>query len=162
MSRYAEATPPLRRKLAELLRGGDAARPTVDLMREFPFEQAGVVPDGLPYSAWSLVEHLRIAQRDIVEFTRGPGHDSPAWPDEYWPADPRAVSESAWDGSIASFEAGLEEMIGLVLEEDRDLAEPFSWGDGQTLLRQAVMLAEHNAYHSGQLVVLGRLLGVWS
>ena len=151
-----------RTRIADLLRGGDAARPAARLMREFPYSRAGVVLEGLPYSAWSLVEHLRIAQDDIVAFSRGPGHDSPEWPDEYWPENRQPESEAAWDESIEGFEAGLEAMIELVLDEERDLVAEFPWGDGQTLLREAVMLAEHNAYHSGQLVVLGRLLGAWS
>lgn len=154
-------TDPLRRRLTDLLRGGDAARPTLELIREYPYEKAGIVPGDLPYSAWSLVEHLRISQVDIVEFSRGPGHASPEWPDEYWPESRRPQSESAWNEAIDGFEEGLEAMIALVLDEERDLMTEFPWGDGQTLLREAVMLAEHNAYHSGQLVVVGRLLGVW-
>jgi hypothetical protein len=152
----------LRARLADLLRGGDAARPAAELLREFPYAQAGIVLVGLPYSAWSLVEHLRMAQDDIVEFSRGPDHESPAWPDEYWPESTRPLNEIAWNGSIEAFEAGLEAMIALVLDEERDLLAPFPWGEGQNLLREAVMLAEHNSYHSGQLVVIGRLLGVWS
>lgn len=151
----------LRRKLADLLRGGDAARPTLELMREFPYAKAAAVPGDLPYSAWSLVEHLRIAQEDILEFSRGPGHVSPDWPEGYWPESRRPESEAAWNASIDAFEEGLEEMIGLLLDEERDLLAQFPWGEGQTLLREAVMLAEHNAYHTGQLVVVGRLFGAW-
>lgn len=151
----------LRRRLADLLRGGDAARPTLELIREFPFEKAGIVPGDLPYSAWSLVEHLRIAQADILEFSRGPGHVSPEWPEGYWPESREPGDEAAWGASIDAFEEGLEAMVGLLLDEERDLLAEFPWGDGQTLLREVVMLAEHNAYHSGQLVVVGRLLGVW-
>lgn len=152
----------LRTRLADLLRGGDAARPTLEILREFPYGKAGVVPDGLPYSAWSLVEHLRISQDDIVEFSRDPDYESPAWPDEYWPDDAAPEDEAEWSRAIEGFQEGLETMIGLVLDEQRDLIEPFPWGDGQNLLREAVMLAEHNAYHGGQIVVVGRLLGVWS
>lgn len=149
----------LRAKLADLLRGGDAARPAPDIIRDFPYDKAGVVLEGLPYSAWSLVEHLRVSQDDIVEFSRGPGHESPAWPDEYWPESTSPGSEAAWNDSIDAFEAGLEAMVELVLDENRDLLSPFPWGDGQNLVREAVMLAEHNAYHSGQIVVIARLLG---
>ena len=152
----------LRTRLADLLRGGDAARPAAELLREFPYAHAGIVLDGLPYSAWSLAEHLRISQNDIVEFSRRPDHESPAWPDEYWPGSTRPQNEAAWNGTIEAFEAGLEAMVKLVLDEERDLLTPFPWGDGQNLLREAVMLAEHNSYHSGQLVVIGRQLGVWS
>jgi hypothetical protein len=152
----------LRTRLADLLRGGDAARPAAELLRAFPYAQAAIVLDGLPYSAWSLIEHLRISQDDIVAFSRGPGHESPFWPDEYWPRSPLPTSEAAWSRSVDAFEAGLESMIALVLDEERDLLTPFPWGDGQNLLREAVMLAEHNSYHSGQLVVIGRQLGVWS
>lgn len=146
-------------RLAELLRGGDAARPTVDIMREFPFDKGGVVLDGLPYSAWSLIEHLRIAQDDILRFSRSSDYQEMNWPDDYWPDEPAPPGEDAWTASIDAFEADLEAMIELVLDPGRDLLAPFPWGDGQTLLREAVMLAEHNAYHSGQIVVIGRLLG---
>lgn len=155
------ATNALRTRLADLLRGGDAARPTLEIIQEFPYGKAGVVPDGLPYSAWSLIEHLRISQDDIVEFSRDPDYESPAWPDEYWPADKAPEDEGEWSRGIEGFRAGLETMIGLVLDEQRDLLEPLPWGDGQNLLREAVVLAEHNAYHGGQIVVIGRLLGVW-
>ncbi|MFW6088113.1 MAG: DinB family protein [Gemmatimonadota bacterium] len=152
----------LRAKLSGLLRGGDAARPTTDILRAFPYDRAGVVLDGLPYSAWSLVEHLRISQEDIVEFSRGPGHESPAWPDEYWPESTVPESEAVWNASIEAFESDLQAMIELVEDEDRDLLAPFPWGEGQNLLREAVMLAEHNSYHGGQLVLVARLLGVWA
>lgn len=152
----------LRTRLADLLRGGDAARPTAEILRAFPYDRAGVVLEGLPYSAWSLVEHLRISQEDIVEFSRGPDHESPTWPDEYWPDGTRPESEAAWNASVEAFEADLEAMVGLVADRARDLLAPFPWGDGQNLVREAVMLAEHNAYHSGQIVLIARLLGVWS
>lgn len=131
-------------------------------MREFPYGKAGVIVEGLPYSAWSLIEHLRISQDDIVEFSRNPEYTSPAWPEEYWPDDPVPESEAEWNRGVAGFRAGLDRMIELVLDEQRDLLAPFPWGDGQNLLREAVMLAEHNAYHGGQIVVIGRLLGVGS
>lgn len=152
----------LRSRLADLLRGGDAARPTVDVMREFPYEKGAVVLDGLPYSAWSLIEHLRIAQDDILRFSRSSDYEEMSWPADYWPDDAAPPDEGTWTASIDAFEADLEAMIELVLDPERDLLAAFPWGDGQTLLREAVMLAEHNAYHTGQLVVVGRLLGVWS
>lgn len=152
----------LRSKLTDLLRGGDAARPTAEIMRKFPYERGGVVLDGLPYSAWSLIEHLRIAQDDILRFSRGPDYEEMRWPADYWPDDPEPPDEADWTASIEAFEADLTSMIGLIEDETRDLLHPFPWGDGQTLLREAVMLAEHNAYHAGQIVVIGRLLDVWS
>lgn len=151
----------LRDKLAELLRGGESARPALELMREFPFAKSGKVVDALPYSVWSLVVHLRISQDDIVEFSRDPDHVSPAWPDEHWPENPAPADEAEWDAGIESFAAGLETMAAMVVDPARDLMDPFPWGDGQTLFRQAVMLAKHNAYHAGQIVVIGRQLGVW-
>jgi uncharacterized damage-inducible protein DinB len=151
----------LRSKLAGLLRGGDAARPAVEIMREFPYEKGGVVPDGLPYSAWSLIEHLRISQDDILRFSQSAEYEEMTWPDAYWPDERTPPGEDAWKGSIETFEADLEAMIELMLDEERDLLAPFPWGDDQTLLREAVVLAEHNAYHSGQIVVIGRLLDVW-
>lgn len=151
----------LRGKLAELLRGGESARPALELMREFPFAKAGAVVDPLPYSVWSQVVHLRISQDDIIEFSRDPGYVSPAWPEDHWPKELAPADEAEWNAEIERFAAGLDTMTKMVVDPEFELMAPFAWGDGQTLFRQAVMLAKHNAYHAGQIVVIGRQLGVW-
>lgn len=151
----------LRHKLAELLRGGESARPALEIMREFPYDKTGIVIEGLPWSAWAQVVHLRISQDDILGFSRDPDHVSPPWPEEHWPKSQAPNSSAAWNLEIERFALGLDEMACLVMDPGRDLLAPFPWGDGQTIFRQAVMLAKHNAYHAGQLVVIGRQLGVW-
>jgi DinB superfamily len=121
----------------------------------------GVRPEGCPHSPWELVEHLRIAQWDIVEFSRGPDHASPEWPAGYWPPTPAPPDDGAWERSLAAFRADLQAMRERVADPASDLFTPFPWGDGQTLLREALLVADHNAYHVGQLVDVRRLLGAW-
>jgi hypothetical protein len=121
----------------------------------------GRKPRAAQHTAWQLLEHLRIAQWDILEFSRKPKHVSPAWPDGYWPATPAPPDEAAWDKSVRRFRADLKAMQKLVANPASDLFAPLPHGDGQTLLREALLLADHNAYHVGQLVLLRRLLGAW-
>ena len=108
-----------------------------------------------------LLEHMRIAQWDILEFSRNPKHISPEWPDGYWPKTESPPSAAAWNNSIKSFRKDLKSMQDLVSEPKADLYAPIPWGDGQTILREALLVADHNAYHLGQIVVLGRLLSAW-
>jgi hypothetical protein len=121
----------------------------------------GVVPDGLPYSAWQLVEHLRVAQADILEFCRRPGYREKRWPDEYWPPSPRPASAPAWGRSIAGFRRDLMALRRLASDPRVDLFAPIPHGSGQTYLRELLLVADHNAYHVGQIVVVRRALGIW-
>jgi hypothetical protein len=116
-------------------------------------------PEGSPHSAWEVLEHLRIAQWDMLEFSRDTKHKSPAWPEEYWPKNPEPLSAAAWDESIQHFHRDLAAMRSLVANPESDLFTPFAHGDGQTLLREALQLADHNAYHTGELIFLRRQLG---
>ena len=125
-------------------------------------ELRGAKPEGSPYSAWELVEHLRLAQWDMLEFCRNPDHVSPDWPKGYWPATADPPDESAWDQSVESFRSDLRSMRYLIADTNSDLFTPFEWGEGQTLLREALQMADHNAYHVGQLVLLRRNLGAWN
>lgn len=118
------------------------------------------VPD-LPYTIWQLAEHLRIAQLDILEFSRNPAHESPEWPAGYWPASDATVDEAGWQATLAAIRHDQEQFVALLQEESRDLLVPFAHGTGQTLLREALLIADHNAYHTGQLILLRRLLGNW-
>jgi hypothetical protein len=108
-----------------------------------------------------LLEHLRIAQWDILEFSRNPKHTSPEFPEGYWPKTPLPPDDSAWSKSVKSFQRDLKEIIALISNRHVDLYAPFPWGDGQTLLREALLLADHNAYHLAQLVDLRRALKIW-
>ena len=130
-----------------------------DAVKDFPPALRGVRPAGGPHSAWELLEHLRIAQSDILEFTRDSKHASPAFPDGYWPATEAPPTDAAWDESIAAFRADLRAMIDLVADESIDLYTPIPHGDGQTVLREILLTADHNAYHLGQLMMVRRILG---
>jgi len=128
---------------------------------DLPPEARGRRPDGMPHSAWEILEHLRLAQEDILEFSRDPVWVSPKWPEGYWPPSAAPSDAGAWDESVEAFRAGLEAIKDLVRDPARDLHEPLPWGDGHTLLREALLLADHNAYHLGELVAVRRMLGVW-
>ena len=153
----------LRKQLVALLDGGQAHAKFEDAVADFPEELLGVVPEGLPYSAWQILEHIRIAQRDILNFSAPPtgGYHGLKWPEEYWPKEPEPASVEAWDRSVAAVEADREKFKALIVKLGADLAHPFLWGTGQNLLREALLIADHNAYHIGELIVLRRLLGAW-
>jgi hypothetical protein len=121
----------------------------------------GVKPDGLPHSAWMLLEHLRIAQWDILEFSRNPKHVSPKWPEGYWPKNEAPPNATAWNKSVQQFAKDLKAMRDLVKNPKTDVYARIPWGDGQTVLREALLLADHNAYHVAQLIDVRRLLGAW-
>ena len=151
----------LRDHLLYLLKGEGAHAKFEDVVDDFPEKLRGQKVPNFPHTAWMLLEHLRIAQSDILEFSRDPKHKSPDWPSGYWPKEPAPLSASAWTNSIRIFEKDLKAMQTLVADPKSDLHAPLPWGDGQTLLREALLVADHNAYHLGQLVTLRRLLGAW-
>ncbi len=151
----------LREHLAYLLKGGGAHVHFTDAIEGFPEAKRGAFIEGLPHTAWQLFEHVRIAQRDILEFSRDPRHVSPGFPEGYWPKTPVPPDESAWEKSVQAFQHDLQEMIKLVKNPRTDLYAKIAHGDGQTILREALVLADHNAYHLGQLVDLRRVLGAW-
>ena len=150
----------LRKHLVELLKGGNAHVGFADAFADFPEDKRGAFAPGLPHTGWQLLEHLRIAQWDILEFSRSPKHASPEFPEGYWPKTP-LPPEADWNKSLKAFQRDLQSMIALVSNPRADLYAPFPWGAGQTLLRQALLLADHNAYHLGQLVDLRRALNIW-
>jgi hypothetical protein len=151
----------LREHVLYLLNGGGAHARFDDTVKNLPEELRGVTPNGLPHSAWMLVEHLRLAQGDILEFSRNAKHASPEWPKGYWPQMAAPPSAAAWNKSIQQFRKDLKSMQDLVSNPKTDLYARIPWGDGQTILREALLLADHNAYHLGQLIDVRRLLGAW-
>jgi hypothetical protein len=151
----------LREHLVELLRGSHAHVDFKAAVRDLPAGLRGARPEGVEHSPWELLEHLRLAQLDILEFSRDPSHVSPPWPEGYWPPAVAPPDAAAWDRSVAAFLADLEAMERLVADPGADLFAPFAHGKGQTLLREAMLAADHNAYHVGQIVALRRLLGDW-
>ena len=152
---------PLPEHLVELLNGGHAHVDFAGAVKDWPTDLQGKKPEGAAHSPWEVLEHMRIAQRDILEFTRDPRHASPPWPEGYWPAGDAPPDKLAWDRSVAAFLADLQAMQDLVADPSTDLFTPLPHGDGQTTLREALLVADHNAYHLGQLVVVRRLLGAW-
>jgi len=151
----------LREHVLYLLNGGGAHTRFDDVVKDMPENLRGVKPSGLPHSAWMLLEHLRLAQWDILAFSRTSKHTSPAWPKGYWPKTEAPPSTAAWNKSIQQFRKDLKTMQDLVANPRTDLYARIPWGDGQTILREALLVADHNAYHLGQIVDLRRLLGAW-
>lgn len=151
----------LREHVVYLLKGGGAHVHFRDAVDGFPEAKRGAFIAGLPHTGWQLLEHARIAQWDILEFSRNPKHVSPGFPEGYWPKTPGPPDEAAWNKSVEAFERDLQEMINLVKDAKTDLYAKIPHGDGQTILREALLAADHNAYHLGQLVDLRRALGAW-
>jgi uncharacterized damage-inducible protein DinB len=150
----------LRKELDRLLSGEGAHMDFTQAVGDWPVELRGAKPAGLPHSAWQLLDHLRIAQWDMLEFSRDAKHVSPAWPEGYWSATTEPPDEAAWDKAVAAFESDRAAMRALVSDPASDLFTPFAHGEGQSLLREALQMADHNAYHVGQLVSLRRALGI--
>jgi hypothetical protein len=151
----------LRQHLLELLQGGGAHTKFEDAVKNVPEGLRGRKPAGLPHSLWMLLEHLRIAQWDILEFSRHPKHVSPEWPEGYWPKKETPPTTAAWNESIKKFHADLTAMQDLIKDPKTDLFAKLPWGDGQTILREAFLVADHTAYHVAQMVDVRRLLGAW-
>ena len=151
----------LREHLLELLRGGGAHAKFEDAVKDLPAKLRGATSEKYPHSVWMLLAHMRIAQWDILEFSRNSKHESPKWPEGYWPKEDAPASAAAWDESIKEFRADLKAMEELVANPKTDLFAKIPWGDGQTILREALLVADHNAYHLAQIVDVRRLLGAW-
>jgi hypothetical protein len=149
----------LREHLLELLGGGHAHLDFEKAIAGLPVALRGAKPPGLPHTPWRLLEHMRIAQWDILHFSVDPDHISPQFPDGYWPEGDAPPDSDAWERSVAAFRADLQAMMDLVSKPETDLFKPIPHGQGQTILREALLVADHNAYHLGQLVVVRRLLG---
>ena len=156
----ADPAAEVRAHAVALLRGGHAHATFDQAIKGLSPELRGRAPRGLPYSPWQLLEHLRIAQWDILGFSQRADHVSPSWPEGYWPSE-MEPTDAAWRKSVAAFRRDLQSMIALVANPATDLFARIPWGDGQTLLREALLAADHNAYHLGELIVVRRLLGAW-
>lgn len=148
----------LREHVLYLLRGGGAHIKFDEALDDFPVELINARAEGVPYTPWHLLEHMRIAQWDIVEFSRDASHVSPEWPEGYWPDKSKEADAEDWRKSVEGFRADLREMETLVEDASTDLYARIPHGDGQTVLREALLVADHNAYHLGALVTLRRAL----
>ncbi len=160
----SETKDPLITQLLALIRGGQAHATFEHAIKDFPAEHYGTVAQGLPYSAWQILEHLRITQRDILNFSAPPtgGYHGLEWPADYWPRSSNPPTKANWGYTIDAIREDQQKFEQLLLKPNVDLYKPFLWGDGQNLLREALLIADHNAYHLGELVVLRRILGIWS
>ncbi|WDF56590.1 DinB family protein [Mucilaginibacter sp. KACC 22063] len=146
-------------EIVKLLQGGTAHASFQDAIDGLAPELRGERPYGLPYSIWQLVEHIRIAQWDMLEFSKDGNHQSPKWPDDYWPKEAAPKDNEAWDNSIKQIESDLEEFIRLLKSEDIYTKIPH--GDGQTILREALQMADHTSYHISEIILIRRLLKAW-
>jgi len=151
----------LREHLVALLKGGHAHVTFETALKGLPAALRGKCPKGAEHSLWELLEHIRIAQSDILEFSRDAKHVSPAWPAGYWPKTQAPPNDKSWAKSVRSVGADLAAMCALVADESTDLHARIPHGDGQTILREVLLIADHNAYHLGELVLVRRLLGAW-
>jgi len=153
-----QETVSLRKTLAELLRMKGAHASLHDAASDFPPALRGVKPPGAPHTPWQLLEHMRLAQEDILDFSRNPKYKEKTFPDDYWPASEAPPSEDAWTKSIQTFDDDLKQMQELIADTKHDLLAKIPHGTGQTLLREALLVADHNAYHLGQLMFLRKML----
>jgi uncharacterized damage-inducible protein DinB len=150
----------IREQLLKLLGGGQAHADFDAAMGDWPVQLAAVKVANFPHTAWMLLEHIRIAQWDILEFSRNPKHKSPPWPEGYWPKSEAPADDKAWKASMAEAKKVLRSFQQLVANPKTDLYAKIPWGDGQTILREALLVADHNSYHIGQLVMLRKCLGI--
>ena len=151
----------VREHVLYLLRGGGAHLAFEDAVADLAPELRGVKPANLPHSAWRLLEHMRIAQWDIIEYALHPKHASPEFPSGYWPGSPEPPDAKAWDKSVGAFHADLKKLAAKIENPSTDLLAPIAHANNQSLLSKTLLLADHNAYHIGQLVLVRRLLSCW-
>jgi hypothetical protein len=161
MTKAVNTDQSLRKHLIELLDGGHAHASFDQVINDFPAKFRGQVPNGLPHSAWMLLEHMRITQRDILDFSRNPKYKALNWPSEYWPKNPAPANAVEWEKSIQAFQEDLAAMKKLVTDPKTNLFAKFPWGEGQTVLREAMLVADHSAHHLGQIIDVRRLLEIW-
>lgn len=151
----------LRRTLVELLSGGGAHVTLQSALADLQPELRGRRPGGGRHTIWELLEHMRRTQEDILRYTLNPAWVSPLWPEGYWPENPEPLADEAWHASLLGFESDLEEMVTLVQDDNRELTAQIPHGEGRNYLRQVLLVADHNAYHLGQMVDARRALGDW-
>lgn len=151
----------LRQQLVKHLEGGEAFTPVDDIIQNIPFEKLGFVPESLPYSFWQQFYHMRLAQYDILDFCRNPDYTAITWPDDYWPDEPTPKNQQEWDDTVKTYFTERDEMAKLISDSKNDLFAPLPHGSGQTLLREALLVIEHTAYHTGQMLIILRLAGLY-
>ena len=151
----------IREHLKELLSWNSAHVEFDRVVRNVPPKMRGTCPAGVPYSLWQLLEHVRLAQHDILDFCTNPGYTSPSWPADFWPAESSPVEREDWQQSIAGYRRDRHSLVQLVTDPSIDPMEAIPHGDGQTYFREIILVADHTAYHLGEMVVVRRMLGIW-
>jgi len=151
----------LREHLRKVLHWEDAHVDFDGAVEKIAPEKRGQSPADIPFSPWQLLEHLRLTQHDILDFCRNPHYKEKAWPKEYWPESPAPPSAAAWDQSVAQYQRDREDLVRLAADTSIDLFATIPHGNGQTYLREILLVADHNAYHVGQLILVRRGLGIW-
>ena len=151
----------VRELLLEQLEGKHAHVDFNQAVQGLTYKQAGIKVEGLPHTIWQLIEHIRISQWDIIDFSKNPDYEEMNWPDNYWPESPGPESKEQFEESIQAVRKGIEEMRDMIRNPENDLQDPFPHGSGQTLFREAILIIDHNSYHIGQIVQIRRLLGSW-
>lgn len=151
----------VRSLLLEQLEGRNAHVDFSQAVQGLTYKQAGIRVEDVPHTIWELIDHIRIAQNDILEFCKNPDYEALDWPSDYWPENSRPESQEKFEASVQAVLDGIENMKELIRDPQNNLQQPFSHGDGQTLFREAMLIVDHNAYHIGQIVLIRRLLGSW-
>ena len=152
----------IHKTLSEYLKGRSAHVGIEKALKDFPPELYGKKPKGMSHTAWQLLEHIRIALHDLLEFCRNPNYKTPNWPDDYWPKSDSPASTKEWDTSVKNLHKDFQEFEDLVNSPDTDLYARIPWGDGQTIFREILLAGDHTSYHVGQLITLRQLLGAWN
>ncbi len=151
----------LREQLVKFLRGGEAHAELKTVLDDFPAMLRGVTPKGAGYSAWQLLEHVRLALHDLLDFSTNPNYVAPEWPKDYWPKEAAPKDSAAWDRAVRAVKKDMADFEKLVGDPESNLYATIPWGEGQTLLREVLLAGQHTSYHLGQIVLLRRLLGAW-
>ncbi|GGM87954.1 hypothetical protein GCM10010967_20700 [Dyadobacter beijingensis] len=158
---HADQRKKLINELTALIKGGNAHVTLSEALSGIPADMRTTIPDNLPYSIWQLLEHIRIAQKDIVDFSISKDYKTLVWPDDYWPQPTDSVTDEQWADSIEEIERDQQRFFALLSDEGKDLFSPLAWGTGQNIVREAMLIADHNSYHIAEIIVARRLLGIW-
>lgn len=151
----------LKSQLVNFLKSTQAHMPLSEAEEDFPLDKINLKPPNVDYTFWHLIEHLRRTQKDILGSCTNPNYEEPSWPEDYWPGKNEKATEKDWDKSVSDFEKDLKEMVNLVENPKIDLYSKIPWGDGQTILREAMLVFDHNAYHIGELAILRQVCNAW-
>ncbi len=148
-------------QLASLLKGGEAHMGFLEAVKDFPIESANDFPPNVEYTPWHLLEHIRRTQSDILEFMVDENYKDKKWPDDYWPKKDEKADEKSWQGTVDGFIKDVAELIKIAEDPETDFSKKVPWGEGQTILRELLLTADHNAYHIGEFAILRQVMGTW-